>query len=135
MFHRVWLICLSAVFLSAMTPMSPVLDAATTQQTVKALKGAGLTDVATSSVLRSLEQVLGTGDKEQTYAYREPYSHLAHVDALSGFSGKGCMKAELSIWMPRKPDSQVTLTGMYCRTDRAGAYEWTVVDQAIEGRL
>lgn len=125
----------AAVWLMAVTPMSPKLDRQSEAALVTALKDAGLTEVATSSVLRSLEQVLGAGVEARNYKYREPYDHLAHVDAASTVAPDSCMKTDLSIWMPKQPDKRVTLAGVYCRTDAAGAYEWKASEQKVDGKI
>ncbi|UXN73077.1 hypothetical protein N8D56_18980 [Devosia sp. A8/3-2] len=91
-----------------------------------------MTEVATSAVLRSLGQVLGAGDEERTYTYRESQEHLPHVDAASHFAGEGCITADLSIWMVAQPDKKVALSGIYCRTDQSGTYEWSSDSQKIE---
>ena len=137
-FLRLALLGGAAVFSMAVTPMSPKLDAVATKQTVDALMRAGLTEVATSSVLRSLEQVIGIGDEERTFEYREPYDHLAQVDAASKFARENCIKTDLTIWMRKQPDKRVTLVGVFCKADPMamdGDYRWTTPGIRVEGSV
>lgn len=137
-FKRVLQVAPAMLFLTAVMPMSPALEPATRAQTIEALKKAGLTEVATSSVVVSLLQVLGSGDEARSYEYREPYDHLAHVDAKSTAAGPNCLKADLSIWMPKQPGRRATLAGTYCRTEPenpSGAYFWRAQEQSVKGAL
>lgn len=127
---------------TAVTPVSPRLDAATHARVAEQLAAAGVAEVGHNSVVLAVLAALGVEPRDGAFEGDAPSPHLPKVSARAAAVGAGCAavvarvrpaaddaaapSAPPSASPPRGP---VTVHGTFCRV---GPARWTSTDVRAE---